>query len=61
MTYLYSYLKALELREEALSSKQDVAYILEPHLKSKKLTFTPDKEKFKVYKRFQEEMYSKTK
>ena len=61
MAYLYSYLKAIELREQLQTSKQDCAYVLEPHLKTKKFTFTPKKENFDIYRRFHEEMVSKTK
>lgn len=61
MSYLYSYLKAIELREQLSSSKQDCVYILDPYIKSKKFNFAPDKESFATYKRFVEEMQDKTK
>lgn len=61
MSYVYSYLKAIELREQALSSKQDCAYLLDPYLKSKKFVFNPTSESFNTYRRFTEEMQAKTK
>lgn len=61
MTYLYSYFKAIELREELLTHKQDSAYLLEPYIKTKKFNFTPNTESFSTYKRFTEEMKEKSK
>ena len=61
MSYLYSYLNAIELREQVQSTNQDCAYILEPYLKTRKFAFTPSKEKFDIYRRFNEEMTSKVK
>lgn len=61
MSYLYSYLKAIELREGIHKLKQDCTYTLDPYIKTKKFDFTPRKESFAIYRRFTEEMQSKTK
>ena len=61
MAYLYSYLRAIELREQIQDKKQDCIELLEPHLTSKKFTFTPTEETFATYKRFTKEMKEKTK
>lgn len=61
MSYLYSYLKAIELREKSQEKKEDCAYILDPYIKTKKFKFQPTEESFKTYKRFTTEMQEKTK
>lgn len=61
MSYLYSYLKAIELREKQQDKKEDCAYILDPYIKTKKFKFQPTEELFKTYKRFTTEMKEKTK
>lgn len=61
MSYLYSYLKAIELREQATTKKEDFAYILDPYIRTKKFKFQPTEESFNAYKRFTTEMKEKTK
>lgn len=60
MAYLYSYLRAIELREQIQDGKQDTVQLLEQHLLSKKFTFKPTEETFATYKRFTKEMKEKT-
>lgn len=61
MAYLYSYLRAIELREQIHDKKQDCIQLLEPHLTSKRFVFKPTEESFATYRRFTQEMKSKTK
>ena len=61
LAYLYSYLKAIELREQIKDTKQDCAHTLIPHLNAKKFVFKPQQKNFDLYRRFNEEMSSKTK
>lgn len=59
MTYMYSYLKAIELREKHKPS-EDIAYAVTPLVKSKKLHFAPTENAFEIYRNFTTEMQEKT-
>ncbi len=59
MTYMYSYLKAIELREKH-NPNEDFSYAITPHIKSKKINFTPSENSFEIYRNFTREMQEKT-
>lgn len=58
--YLISLLKAIELRNITLTSKQDSFDILNPFLSNKKLIFNPSKKLFKIYEDYVEEIKQKS-
>ena len=60
MNYLFSYLKAIELRERTIITKRTGDSILEPYINSNKFKFYPPKDIF-IYERYIEEMKGKTK
>lgn len=60
MNYLFSYLKAIELREKTFITKRTGDSILEPYINSNRFKFYPP-EDFSIYERYIEEMKSKTK
>lgn len=59
MNYLFSYLKAIELRERTLLTKMNSHSILEPYINSKRFKFCYPKDT-SVYERFACEMQQKT-
>ena len=59
MRYLFSFLKAIELREAKINNPQ--AELLEPYIKSKKFNFEIPQDSFRVYDRYIEEMNQKVK
>lgn len=59
MAYMYSYLKAIELREKH-NPNEDISYAVTPLIKSKKLHFTPSEQSFEIYRNFTKEMQEKT-
>ena len=60
MAYMYSYLKAIELRERH-NPNEDYSYAITPFVKAKKLNFTPSEKSFEIYRNFTKEMQEKTK
>lgn len=59
MTYLFSFLKAIELRELTMNSKSDMLYVFEHYLKNKKFYFHIPKDGYNVYSRYIEEVKQK--
>lgn len=59
MRYLFSFLKAIELREAKINNPQ--AELLEPYIKSKKFNFEIPQDSFRIYDRYIEEMNQKVK
>ena len=60
MGYLFSFLKALELRELFINSNTDSFYILERYLKSKKFVFRKPKDGYMLYERYIDDVKTKT-
>ena len=60
MNYLFSYLKAIELRERTFITKRTGDSILEPYINSNRFKFYPSND-FSIYERYIEEMKQKTK
>lgn len=61
MCYLFSTLKAIELREQKINTPNNNNEILEPYITSKKFNFSIPKDGFKVYERYIEDMSQKVK
>ena len=59
MNYLFSYLKAIELRERTFLTKKSSDDILEPYINSRRFKFYPPKD-IGIYKRYITEMQQKT-
>lgn len=58
--YLISLLKAIELRNLTLTTKQDSFDILKPYLESKKLIFNPTYDLFPIYENYIEDLHQKS-
>ena len=56
MKYLYSFLKAIEIREKSKISKDDVLNLFDGYIYDKRFNFNPQYDSFKVYKNYVEEM-----
>lgn len=61
INYVFSYLKAIELREKTTERKIDSAEILEPYINQQNFHFNIPEDKNKPYERFIEEVKAKTK
>lgn len=59
MKYIFSILKAIELREKRINSATNQQEVLESYLKRKRFQFQIPQDGFKVYERFIEEMNQK--
>lgn len=59
MGYLFSFLKAVELRELFINSNRDAFYILEYYLKNKKFVFRKPKDGFMLYNRYIDDVKSR--
>lgn len=60
MKYLFSFLKAVELREKYIMNKEAGFFLFEHYLKSKKFNFKLPQDGFCVYDRYVNEMVEKT-
>ena len=56
MKYLYSFLKAIEIREKSKIIKDDVLNLFDGYIYDKRFNFNPQYDSFKVYKNYVEEM-----
>lgn len=61
MCYLFSHLKAIELRDNTKEFDGDSFYILEPHITSQVFDFETQGKSFKIYESYVNEMNEKTK
>lgn len=61
MDYVFSYLKAIELREKHQNSKKDSADLLEPYTNTRRFHFDIPQNGYEVYENFVEEVKQKTK
>lgn len=59
MAYLFSFLKAIELRELTMNSNNDMLYIFEHYLKNKKFYFHRPMDGYNIYSRYIEEVKQK--
>lgn len=59
MNYLFSFLKAIELREKKLNSNDNQSEIINSYIKRKSFYFPIPKDNFKPYERYVKEMHQK--
>lgn len=59
MRYVFSYLKAIELREKQLLSNEDALEMLDKYLKKRKFVFDINSDYINIYNKHVEEMYSR--
>ena len=61
MNYVFSFLKAIELREKRMNSNNSQSELLEHHIKRKSFHFMIPQNGYKPYERYVEEMNQKVK
>lgn len=58
--YVFSFLKAIELKNQIKKQDIDIAYVLEPYIRHNSFNFIPPKFGFQIYEEYTKEMHQKT-